>query len=127
MDVKITSYSNHHINSIIKLEDGALWRFAGIYGHPEQSQKKHTQRLLRRLAALFSISWLCGGDFNEITHSKEKKGGLSRNSEEITEFKIAIQDCGLYDLGWSGYPYTWSNKRFGGNLIEERLDRFLCT
>ena len=29
------------------------------------------------------------------------------------------------DLGSTGYPFTWSNRRFGVNTIEERLDRFL--
>lgn len=31
-------------------------------------------------------------------------------------------------MGYSGYPFTWSNRRFGSpNFIEERLDRFLCS
>lgn len=29
-------------------------------------------------------------------------------------------------MGFTGNPFTWSNKRFGVDLIEERLDRFLC-
>lgn len=30
------------------------------------------------------------------------------------------------DLGYKGYLFTWSNKKFGLKLIKERLDKFLC-
>lgn len=33
---------------------------------------------------------------------------------------------GMKDLGFSGYKYTWSNKR-GDNNIEERLDNALAS
>ena len=41
----------------------------------------------------------------------------------ITNFREAIQDSGLVDLGYKGYLFTWSNKRFGPWIVEERLDR----
>lgn len=41
-------------------------------------------------------------------------------------FRDAIEGCGLKDLGYSGYKFTWSNK-YGDNFIEERLDRALAT
>lgn len=45
----------------------------------------------------------------------------------MAEFGEALRDCNLEDIGYSGYPFTWSNRRFGSpNLIEERLDMFLC-
>ena len=28
-------------------------------------------------------------------------------------------------MGFKGHPFTWSNRRFGPQLVEERLDRFL--
>lgn len=44
----------------------------------------------------------------------------------MNEFIKAIRDCDLKDLGSIGYPFTWSNRRFGPHIIEEKLDRFLC-
>ncbi|CAL1387047.1 unnamed protein product [Linum trigynum] len=38
-------------------------------------------------------------------------------------FNNALMDCGLKDLGFVGYPFTWENRKSGQNLIEERLDR----
>lgn len=31
------------------------------------------------------------------------------------------------DLGYEGALFTWSNKRYKGRLIQERLDRFVCS
>ena len=32
----------------------------------------------------------------------------------------------MLDVGYKGYPYTWSNGRFGPSFVEEMLDRFVC-
>lgn len=87
-------------------------------------QKKHTLTLLRRLVGLSSYPWLCFGDFNEILHTHEKTGGNNRNLNLVVDFRHAIKDCNLVDAGCTGYPFTWSNRRFEPYFIEERLDRF---
>ena len=74
VNVAIASYSNHHIDAIVQGAEGMKWRCTGVYGHPENSQKQHTWTLLRRLAGLFTLPWLCFGDFNEILDLKEKLG-----------------------------------------------------
>lgn len=35
-------------------------------------------------------------------------------------------DCGLVDLGFSRYPYTWDDKRDGADNVQVRLDRATC-
>ncbi|KAL5788182.1 hypothetical protein ACOSP7_005131 [Xanthoceras sorbifolium] len=57
------------------------------------------------------LSLLCGGDFNEILFSSEKKRG---------------SDKAISDLGFSGDSMTWNNKRRGVGNVQERLDRFLA-
>uniref|UniRef100_A0A453NDY0 Endonuclease/exonuclease/phosphatase domain-containing protein n=1 Tax=Aegilops tauschii subsp. strangulata TaxID=200361 RepID=A0A453NDY0_AEGTS len=44
----------------------------------------------------------------------------------MEEFRDCLADCGLVDLGFSGYPYTWDNKRDGGENVQVRLDRATC-
>ena len=44
----------------------------------------------------------------------------------INDFRDAVKDSGLVDLGFSGRICTWSNKRYGQRYVEERLDRCLC-
>ncbi|KAF9594175.1 hypothetical protein IFM89_028832 [Coptis chinensis] len=36
-----------------------------------------------------------------------------------------INDLALIDIGFQGYPYTWSNKRTSPDNIQKRLDRAL--
>ena len=124
--VEVKSYSKHHIDTVVHTENGSYWRCTGIYGHPETGQKHHTWTLMKRLATLSSLPWLCFGDFNEILMPFEKLGGNVRDVRMMFEFREAMRECELVDLGWKGQPFTWSNQRYGPHLTEERLDRFLC-
>lgn len=124
--VEVKSYSKHHIDIVVHTENGSYWRFIRIYGHPETRQKHHTWTLMKRLATLSSLPWLCFGDFNEILMPFEKLGGNVRDVRMMFEFREAMRECELVDLGWKGQPFTWSNQRYGPHLTEERLDRFLC-
>lgn len=127
LELEIVSYSNHHIDGLVKGVDGKLWRCTGIYGHPEVNQKRHTWTLIKRLSGLFSYLWICCSDFNEILNLAEKTGGNDRNLSMVADFKAAVEECHLTDVECRGYPFTWSNRRFGPYFVEEKLDRFLGT
>ena len=73
----------------------------------------------------FGGSWFLIGDFNAILSSAEKKGGSSFGSSSHSLFGNFVQANGLVDLGYSGNPFTWSNKRKGHFNIKEHLDRGL--
>ena len=55
----------------------------------------------------------------------EKMGLRLANVRRISEFCCLIKDYGLFDLGYNGPAYTWTNKRFNTNPTYERLDRCL--
>lgn len=38
-------------------------------------------------------------------------------------FQDALDYCGLKDLGFTGYPFTWCNRRPGNQNVWVRLDR----
>ena len=44
----------------------------------------------------------------------------------MEDFRDCLADCGLVDLGFSGYPFTWDNKREAAHNIQVRLDRAVC-
>lgn len=37
-----------------------------------------------------------------------------------------MSECGLIDIGFSGHPFTWTNRRYGKDFICVRLDRALA-
>ncbi|KAL8554157.1 hypothetical protein ACS0TY_002394 [Phlomoides rotata] len=67
------------------------------------------------------------GDFNEILWSNEKKGGNTRNTSQMGEFRGVITILKLQDIGFQGNKYTWSNGRASPKNIQSRLDRALAT
>ncbi|XP_059289464.1 uncharacterized protein LOC132042983 [Lycium ferocissimum] len=67
--------------------------------------------------------WCTLGDFNVITSTEEKLGGLPYNMAKSFEFISVIEACGLTDLGFHGAKYTWSNLRGHDVRIWKRLDR----
>jgi len=126
--VTLLSYSMHHID-VHMTELGSLspWRFTGIYGWPETSHKAKTCDLIRDLSRQCELPWLLGGDFNEVLFHFEKRGGDSKSQAILDMFGDTLETCGLYDLGFSGYEFTWENRREGADIIEERLDRFCAS
>lgn len=126
MDVTIKSFSAGHIDSVICCEK-VVWRFTGFYGHPETGLRKFSWELLRRLAndsTMKDLPWVVGGDFNEVMHQSEKVGGCARSTTLMQAFCDSITECGLFDIG-NHNTMTWFNKRFGNDVVAERLDRFL--
>lgn len=64
IDVSVLSYSKGHIDARMCMTDGFRWRFTGFYGDPVGGKHRESWELLRRLRAIDSLLWLCGGDFN---------------------------------------------------------------
>lgn len=52
-------------------------------------------------------------------------GGDPVNVAHLQFIDQTLLDCGLQDAGYSGYRFTWSNKRSIPRSIEERLDYVL--
>ncbi|KAH9735375.1 reverse transcriptase domain-containing protein [Citrus sinensis] len=66
--------------------------------------------------------WRC-----TVLNLNEKLGGNEKQVNSVADFREVVRECDFIDMGFKGYPFTWSNRRFGVGLIEERLDRFLCS
>ncbi|KAK9998700.1 hypothetical protein SO802_018303 [Lithocarpus litseifolius] len=41
----------------------------------------------------------------------------------MEDFRVALEECGLADLGFSGHKFTWTNRRPGLVHTKQRLDR----
>lgn len=42
---------------------------------------------------------------------------------QMAIFNMGLSECGLVDMGYGGFPFTWSNGRQHLNTIRCRLDR----
>ncbi|KAL0427154.1 UNVERIFIED_CONTAM: hypothetical protein Slati_2890200 [Sesamum latifolium] len=124
VSVALQTYSLNHIDVSVQLEDsGDCWRFTGVYGEPDTQQRQSTWDLLARLHSQSHQVWLCAGDFNEILDQSKKSGGQPRPNWQIQNFRRALDNCELVDIGCTGSPFTWSNRHCAPNTVLERLDR----
>lgn len=122
--VEIQNYSRRHINAkVCSSPGGPSWKLTGFYGQPEASKRQEAWNLLRHIAHMEPIPWICLGDFNEILCSNEKFGGKERQRGLMEAFQNTLEGCGLSDLGYKGPKFTWTNCREDTEFIKERLDR----
>ncbi|KAL2939383.1 LINE-1 retrotransposable element ORF2 protein [Bienertia sinuspersici] len=126
IDITIPSFSMNHIDAWMNNHVQGGWRFTCIYGFPEEEQKLKTKVLMEKLNEEQQRPWLCGGDFNLMLLSSEKKGGNGFKVNEAETFREAIESCHMMDLGFNGHEFTWTNNRAGEHNVQERLDRFLA-
>ncbi|XP_020600290.1 vacuolar protein sorting-associated protein 53 A-like [Phalaenopsis equestris] len=61
---------------------------------------------LTRMGATITEKWFVGRDLNMIMSPSEKWVGAKVDTSFINRFCEHIEDAGLYDLGYSGPPYT---------------------
>ncbi|KAH9726440.1 reverse transcriptase domain-containing protein [Citrus sinensis] len=108
-------------------KEGKQWRVTGFYGFPESSRRRESWNLMRSLASSSSLPWVCLGDFNDLLHSSEKQGKHAHPNWKMHGFQKAVTDSGLFDLGMSGYQFTWERSRGSEDWVEERLDRALAS
>ncbi|KAK3211236.1 hypothetical protein Dsin_015942 [Dipteronia sinensis] len=75
-------------------------------GSSTSSQRLHSWTILRRLAGMSNLPWICIGDFNEILWDFEKLGGIRKNWRQICDFREVLEDCSLEDMGFIGPKFT---------------------
>lgn len=109
------------VNSTSNLKFGLVC----IYGDPYHRQ---TDRIWNDVASFVydnpSLPILCIGDMNELLYDMDKSSP-NINRSRLYAFRSLVKNCGLFDLGFSGPTYTWTNKRFSSKPTFERLDRCL--
>ena len=122
-NLHIQTFSPKHIDAHILPINQRLWCLIGFHGRPEGLRKQESWYFLKNLHARSSLPWVYMGDYNEALHSTEKQGGLPKQLVPMLAFKETLLHFGQHDLGYQGYPFTWSNGRAGEVFVEERLDR----
>ncbi|XP_074306460.1 uncharacterized protein LOC141641707 [Silene latifolia] len=119
------SASVHYMNFTVK-EENRVWRVTGFYGWPNVAERHLSWELLQLLSRQSTLPWLCIGDFNEILFSTEMKGS-SRPQRQMINFQRAVDECGLRDVAWEGYQFTFDNGQSGEANRQSMIDRAMCT
>ncbi|XP_061364623.1 uncharacterized protein LOC133308060 [Gastrolobium bilobum] len=107
------------------LRNEELFTFlTAIYASPREEKRNSLWQDLRRLSSQVADPWIMGGDFNEIAHSSEKKGGAIVDITKCQKFADVLDDCKVIDLGGAGAFFTWQRPKWGHlDHIFKRLDR----
>ncbi|KAF5450043.1 hypothetical protein F2P56_030424, partial [Juglans regia] len=125
--VDILNFSQRHISVWICDNQGRhQWLFTGFYGHPEASKRQEAWNVLKSIKPDGNKGWCVMGDFNEILTNDEKEGGRPRGEILMKNFRNALEEGGLSDLGWKGDKFTWSNRHGDESFTKERLDRVVA-
>jgi hypothetical protein len=117
--MNIMNYDLNYIDMLISSTNNRQsWRATGIYGFPQAQNKHLTCQLINDLSCINNYpSWLCFGDFNMALTNDEKSGGNLLDPNITTSFRNTLNHCDLQDLGYTGSPYTWTNRQDMDNLI----------
>lgn len=116
-NLEIVSFSKHHIDAKVGGDDDSSQKFTGFYRYPETALKYHSQDLLCHLSHDNDLSWFVSGDFNEILSNKEKMGGALTAENLLEMFCIAIHDCGLIEVSFTGSKFTWYRGKRCGHYL----------
>jgi endonuclease/exonuclease/phosphatase family metal-dependent hydrolase len=99
---------------------------ACIYGDPHHQQTRMIwDNVYNFVCENLGKPVVCFGDLNDILCDMDTTS-INVNKFRMRTFNSYVKQCGLFDLGYSGPAYTWTNKRFASNPIFERLDRCLA-
>lgn len=113
------------MNVFIWIDNSPPWLLSTVYESPMATYRQHLWEYLLQLGNLVDIPWLMLGDFNQILHPSEKKGGSLVSSSRMAAFMEVVTQCAMIDLGFSGLCFTWTNFRPGKANVQERLDKAL--
>jgi hypothetical protein len=121
--VSLKGFNSHFIDVAISSDNEEPWRATFVYGEPRRDQRHEFRNSLCRLRSEWRGPWICCGDFNEALSHDEHVGARDRSESQMTLFRDCLDDCGLFDLGFSGLKYTWNNRKREEDHVKVRLDR----
>jgi hypothetical protein len=98
-----------------------------VYGEPCTQDMHVMWELLKRLKPLSSAHWMIIGDFNEALWSFEHLSSRRRPEKQMVDFREVLTHCDVFDLGFSGVPWTYDNMQSGDRNVRVRLDRVVAS
>lgn len=126
-NVEVVNYTAHHIHT--KIKDSILfdfWMLTRFCGIPKTNGRCESWALLLIINQGPDFPWCIISDFNEIVKQDEIVGEKYRPKKHMSDFKDALENNNLFDIGWLGQKLTWSYRHKDESFTKERLDRALA-
>lgn len=117
-------FSNHYVilAEVVHISTNVEFALACVYGDPHHCLTKMIwDHIYTFVLDNLGKPMVCLGDLNEIMHDVDTTS-VNVNKYRMRAFNAYVKQCGLFDLGFSGPAYTWTNKRFSSTPVFERLD-----
>jgi exonuclease III len=128
VEIKVLAKGTRYIDVLIKDDPtGRKWRGTFVYGEPKASERHHMWTLLRRIKPNSADPWLMVGDFNETMWQHEHFSQTKRSERRMAAFRSTLSFCNLFDLGFSGPPWTFDNKQKDRKNVKARIDRAVAS
>jgi hypothetical protein len=121
-------FCNHYmiLALVLNRTTNVDFALACIYGDPHH---RHTRMIWDHVFNFVNDNLgkpvVCLGDLNNIMCDVDTTS-INPNKYRMRAFNSYVKQCGLFDLGFSGPAYTWTNMRFSSRPIFERLDRCIA-
>lgn len=126
--VDIIDKDDRYIDATIRISDSSeQWRMTCVYGEPRLENRHLMWSKLQSMSTVSDLPWLVIGDFNEAMWDFEHFSSTPRPEAQMIAFRDSLEICGLVDLGFSGIPHTYDNRRGGNANVKVRLDRAVAT
>lgn len=127
MQVSIRFSSQHVILTVVvHIASNVDFALICVYGNPHHRQMRVLwDQISNFMQDNQGKSVVCLGDVNDIKCDIDTTS-INVNKYRMRSFCSYVKKCGLFDLGYNGPAYTWTNKCFSSSPIFERLDRCLA-
>ncbi|KAL9659692.1 hypothetical protein QQ045_024501 [Rhodiola kirilowii] len=81
-----------------------------FYGCPRTHLRSKSWELLRRLKSMSDLPWCVFGNFNEILKYSKTTSRIAHRRCSMEQFQETLSSCELFDLGFRGNKFTFSNR-----------------
>lgn len=109
--IHVLDKTKNWIDITVESSDDEVWRLTGFCGEPKWEDKHLSWDYIRDLHHQTRLLWVVIGDFNQILYSYEKEGGAPCPMRMMQDFRDALVDCELEDMGFTGDQFTWRRRR----------------
>ncbi|XP_074314566.1 uncharacterized protein LOC141649785 [Silene latifolia] len=118
---KFEMYYGMHVDSVGRAGGLAFWWHKDIKCEFLSASVHHMDFIVREASGDWRVTGFYG-DYNEILFANEMKGG-QRAQWQMNQFREAVDACGLIDVSFEGYAFTWDNGQVGEDNRQSRIDR----